>query len=56
MPEFVSGINPARYPEPFASLYRRHLQHLQLQGLRPKTIDARSGSARSDILLLELIK
>lgn len=46
MPEFVSGINPARYPEPFASLYRRHLQHLQLQGLRPKTIDAYARAMR----------
>ena len=46
MPEFVSGINPASYPEPFASLYRRHLQHLQLQGLRPKTIDAYARAMR----------
>jgi len=46
MPEFVSGINPASYPEPFASLYRRHLQHLQLQGLRPKTIDAYARTMR----------
>ena len=46
MPEFVSGVDPSAYPEPFASLYRRHLQLLQLQGLRPKTIEAYARALR----------
>ncbi len=39
MSEFVSGVDPASFPEPFAGLYRSHLQHLQLKGLRPMTVD-----------------
>lgn len=46
MREFVSGVDPASYPEPFATLYRRHVQHLQLQGLRPKTIEAYARAMR----------
>jgi hypothetical protein len=37
MSEFVSGVDPASFPEPFAGLYRNHLQ---LKGLRPKTVEA----------------
>ena len=46
MSAYPSGINPAEYSEPFASLYRTHLQHLQLKGLRPKTIDAYARAMR----------
>ena len=46
MSSYPSGVNPADYPEPFASLYRTHLQHLQLKGLRPKTIDAYARAMR----------
>jgi len=46
MSDFVSGIDPASYPEPFASLYHRHLQHLQLKGLRPKTVEAYARAMR----------
>jgi integrase/recombinase XerD len=47
MAEQPSGIAAvAQYPEPFASQYRSHLQHLQLQGLRPKTIDAYARAMR----------
>ena len=41
-----SGINPAEFPEPFASQYQSHLQHLQLKGLRPKTIEAYARAMR----------
>lgn len=41
-----SGIDPAVFPEPFASQYRAHLQHLQLKGLRPKTIEAYARAMR----------
>jgi integrase len=46
MSGYPSGINPAEFPEPFASQYRTHLQHLQLKGLRPKTIDAYARAMR----------
>jgi integrase len=36
----------AEFPEPFAQLYRQHLQHLQLKGLRPKTIEAYARAMR----------
>lgn len=41
-----SAILPTDYPEPFASQYRSHLQHLQLKGLRPKTIEAYARAMR----------
>ncbi|WP_197047262.1 site-specific integrase [Paucibacter sp. KBW04] len=44
--QFVSGIDPASFTEPFAALYRRHLQHLQLKGLRPKTVEAYARAMR----------
>jgi len=40
------GIDPAEFPEPFAGQYRSHLQHLQLKGLRPKTIEAYARAMR----------
>ena len=46
MAQYPSGINPADYLEPFAGLYRQHLQHLQLKGLRPKTIEAYARAMR----------
>jgi integrase/recombinase XerD len=46
MSEHLSDINPADFSEPFAGLYRQHLQHLQLKGLRPKTIDAYARAMR----------
>lgn len=46
MSSYPSGINPADYPEPFASQYRAHLQHLQLKGLQPKTIEAYARAMR----------
>lgn len=46
MADYPSGINPADFPEPFAQLYRQHVQHLQLKGLRPKTVDAYSRAMR----------
>jgi integrase/recombinase XerD len=46
MADYPSGINPADFPEPFAQLYRQHVQHLQLKGLRPKTIDAYARAMR----------
>ena len=46
MSEHLSDLNPADFPEPFAGLYRQHLQHLQLKGLRPKTIDAYARAMR----------
>ncbi len=46
MSEFVSGVDPASFPEPFAELYRSHLQHLQLKGLRPKTVEAYARAMR----------
>lgn len=46
MPEHPSGISPAEFPEPFASQYRAHLQHLQLKGLRPKTKEAYAHAMR----------
>ena len=46
MSEHPAGIHPADFPEPFAGLYRAHLQHLRLQGLRPKTIDAYARAMR----------
>jgi hypothetical protein len=41
-----SGVSAADFPEPFASLYRSHLQYLQLKGLQPKTIDAYARAMR----------
>jgi hypothetical protein len=41
-----SGVSHADFPEPFASLYRSHLQHLQLKGMQPKTIDACARAVR----------
>lgn len=46
MSDHPSGSHPADYPEPFASQYRAHLQHLQLKGLRPKTIEAYARAMR----------
>jgi integrase len=46
MSEHPAGIHPADFPEPFAGLYRAHLQHLKLKGLRPKTIDAYARAMR----------
>ncbi|MEY4507545.1 MAG: hypothetical protein RL297_2123 [Pseudomonadota bacterium] len=46
MSQHPSGIDPANYPEPFASQYRSHLQHLQLKGLQPKTIEAYARAMR----------
>ena len=46
MSQHPSGIDPAEFPEPFASQYRSHLQHLQLKGLRPKTIEAYARAMR----------
>ena len=46
MSSHPSGINPAQFPEPFACQYRSHLQHLQLKGLRPKTIEAYARAMR----------
>jgi hypothetical protein len=43
---YPSGVSPADFPEPFARLYRSHLQHLQLKGLQPKTIDAYARAMR----------
>ena len=37
---YPGGFDPSAYPEPFASRYRTHLQHLKLKCLQPKTIDA----------------
>jgi len=34
------------FPEPFKQNYQNHLQHLQLKGLQPKTIDAYSRAVR----------
>ena len=39
-------ISAAEFPEPFAHLYHQHLQHLQLKGLRPKTIEAYARAMR----------
>ncbi len=46
MSEFPSGISPNEFPQPFATQYRQHLQHLHLMGLRPKTIDAYARAMR----------
>ena len=46
MSDYPSGVHPGDYPEPFAAQYRAHLQHLQLKGLRPKTIDAYARAMR----------
>ena len=46
MSEHPSGISPADFPEPFSSQYRSHLQHLQLKGLQPKTIEAYARAMR----------
>jgi integrase/recombinase XerD len=46
MSQHPSGIDPAAFPEPFATQYRAHLQHLQLKGLRPKTIEAYARAMR----------
>jgi len=46
MSQHPSGIDPAVFPEPFARQYRSHLQHLQLKGLRPKTIEAYARAMR----------
>lgn len=46
MSQHPSGIDPAAFPEPFARQYRSHLQHLQLKGLRPKTIEAYARAMR----------
>ena len=34
------------FPEPFAQQYQKHLKHLRLQGLQPKTIDAYARAIR----------
>lgn len=36
MAQYPSGINPADYPEPFAGLYRQHLQHLNSRACGPR--------------------
>ena len=42
----MASIQPATpNPSPH-SIYRRHLQYLQLQGLRPKTIEAYARAMR----------
>ena len=46
MSEYPSGVNPIEFPEPFAEQYRQHLQHLQLKGLQPKTVDACARAMR----------
>ena len=46
MSEYPSGVSPAEFPEPFAGLYLCHLQHLQLKGLRPKTVEAYARAMR----------
>ena len=46
MSVYPSGISPSDFPEPFAALYQSHLQHLQLKGLRPKTVDAYARAMR----------
>ena len=46
MSQHPSGIDPAAFPEPFATQYRAHLQHLQLKGMRPKTIEAYARAMR----------
>ena len=46
MSAYPSGVHPADYSEPFATQYRAHLQHLQLKGLQPKTIDAYARAMR----------
>ncbi len=43
---YPGGFDPSAYPEPFASRYRTHLQHLKLKGLQPKTIDAYARTIR----------
>ena len=43
---YPGGFDPSAYPEPFASRYRTHLQHLKLKGLQPKTIDAYARAIR----------
>ena len=39
-------VDVSHFPEPFARQYRLHLQHLQLKGLQPKTIDAYARGMR----------
>lgn len=39
-------VDLSHFPEPFARQYRLHLQHLQLKGLQPKTIDAYARGMR----------
>lgn len=46
MSSHPSGIKPADFPEPFARQYCAHLQHLQLKGLQPKTIEAYARAMR----------
>ncbi|HIO91238.1 MAG TPA: hypothetical protein EYG68_00145 [Leucothrix mucor] len=38
--------NPLNRPDPFNRLYNKHVQYLNLQGLRVKTIDAYSRAIR----------
>ena len=38
--------NPLNRPEHFNYLYDKHVQHLNLMGLRPKTMDAYSRAIR----------
>jgi len=42
---YPGGFDPSAYPEPFASRYRTHLQHLKLKGCwrRPKTDPLKAG-------------
>ena len=46
MSVYPSGVSPSEFSEPFTALYRSHLQHLQLKGLRPKTVDAYARAIR----------
>lgn len=39
-------VDVSDFPQPFAQQYRLHLQHLQLKGLQPKTIDAYARGMR----------
>jgi hypothetical protein len=48
MAQYPSGINPADYPEPFAGLYRQHLQHLSPTGInRPLRSRHKPATAES---------
>ena len=52
---YPGGFDPSAYPEPFASRYRTHLQHLKLKGLQPKTIDAYARGIRRQLDLPALL-